>query len=240
LELDIPGIVSIDPFRSVDPCIDLSQKLTKRELPTGWNLKDRPITGDWTYDFFSPRTLNCKRGGDVFARYRGPETWSTRDNKICRAIVHKYVEVEKIMEEQRIAERRSVLDCLKAGYKSFVKCVLDNSVGRKAIQINGMSRYTDPILASLEQCFATFEARNKLFERRKKQGETVTEDEITVHQKEYRGCLSSAVKAGAVSGAQVSGMNAVICVVKELLKSKIDISNERIPVDTACLKEDRI
>ena len=129
LELLIPGIVSIDPFQSVDPCIDLSQKLSKSELPPGWI--PIPITGDWTYAFFSSRTLNCKRDGVVFARYRVPDTlsdtvstWSTKDNKICRAIVHKYVEVEKIIEVQREAEIERVLICLKNGYKSFVKCVI--------------------------------------------------------------------------------------------------------------------
>ncbi len=124
------------------------------------------------------------------------------------------------MEEQREAEVGSVLICLKNGYKSFVTCVMDNPVVSKAIPAIGMSRYTDPILASLEQCFGRLE--------RKMRPEANTQ--ITVHQEEYRGCLSSAVKAGAGISAQVPGMNALICVVNKLLKSGIDIF--QIPIQT--------
>jgi hypothetical protein len=46
LELVVPGVVSVDAFQGVDPCIDLSQKLKKDELPDGWGKEKGYVEGE--------------------------------------------------------------------------------------------------------------------------------------------------------------------------------------------------
>lgn len=201
LELVVPGVVSVDAFQGVDPCIDLSQKLKKNELPVGWENNSGYVQGDWEYDFPSPRTLSCKRAKVVFARYRGPDTWMTRDNKICRAIAHKWEEVNRLAKNwiaERKQEGQNVLDCLKAGRSSFANCV-KSSKGFKDLHLKALS-----------DCLSGIEHQ--------------ASGSLAVVGQDYSSCLKSAVAQLDERGIErIADIGTVLCVANEFVTNQIGV-----------------